>query len=258
MNKKLIYNLVSLSLTTLLLILTVFSWYVSNREVKATGISARTVEQTPIVKRITIYSFKGRTNNVFEVDDDPEMDGNQFVMGYNPNYELDSTVKPSLKLFEIEFVDAGVDLTNLYISTSANKFIGYGNENNWPTAEQINYGLSISSVIKYKILLANQVSINDAKTEVTFNGYSDYEYDKYIFDNTTGNIQNSYNDILPSNQLGIHKIYILLDFDEDSLERLFSLNINNPAMEAILYDDTKTLTFICDFKFLLIGKEVEA
>ena len=230
----------------------------SNREVKATGISARTVEQTPIVKRITIYSFKSRTNNVFTIDDDPEMDGDQFVMGYNPNYELDSTVKPSLKLMEIEFVDAGVDLTNLYISTSATKFIGYGNENNWPTAEQISNGLSISSVIKYKVLLTNQVSIDNAVTEVTFTGYDSYEYDKYTFDNSTGAIQNSYNDILPSNQSGIHKIYILLDFEEDALEKLFSLNINNPAMETILYDDTKTLTFICDFKFLLIGKEVEA
>lgn len=257
MKKKFIFNIISLSLTLLLLVLTMFSWYVSNREVKASGISASTVVPTPIVKNVNIYAFKSRNNNVFTVDGKPEKIGEQFVMRYDPNDQLDSSVKPSLKLFEIEFVDNGVDLYNLYISTSATKYIGYGNEHNWVTADNINYGLSLSCVIKYKVLLSNQVTFNDKKTQATFNGYNDYEYDNYTYD-STGAIENGYNDILPSNQNGINTIYILVDFDEDSVENLFSLNVANPVMESILYDDTKTLTFICDFKFLLIGEEVKS
>lgn len=42
MNKKLILNLITLATTTLLLVLVVFSWYVTNREVRATGIMAGT------------------------------------------------------------------------------------------------------------------------------------------------------------------------------------------------------------------------
>ncbi len=42
MNKKLILNLISLVTTTFLLVLVIFSWYVSNKEVSATGIMAST------------------------------------------------------------------------------------------------------------------------------------------------------------------------------------------------------------------------
>ncbi len=42
MNKKLILNVITLATTTLLLVLVMFSWYVTNKEVRATGIIAGT------------------------------------------------------------------------------------------------------------------------------------------------------------------------------------------------------------------------
>lgn len=42
MNKKLILNVITLATTTLLLVLVMFSWYVTNKEVRATGIMAGT------------------------------------------------------------------------------------------------------------------------------------------------------------------------------------------------------------------------
>lgn len=44
MNKKILINIVMLSLTSLLLIITMFSWYVSNKQVSANGITATTAE----------------------------------------------------------------------------------------------------------------------------------------------------------------------------------------------------------------------
>lgn len=44
MNKKTLINIVMLSLTSLLLIITMFSWYVSNKQVSANGITASTAE----------------------------------------------------------------------------------------------------------------------------------------------------------------------------------------------------------------------
>ena len=42
MQKKTILNLITLAVTTFLLVLVVFSWYVSNKEVRASGIIAST------------------------------------------------------------------------------------------------------------------------------------------------------------------------------------------------------------------------
>ena len=57
MKKKLVFNLITLTLTSFLLILTMYSWYVSNKEVSASGISARISDPEKIVEEVIIYSF---------------------------------------------------------------------------------------------------------------------------------------------------------------------------------------------------------
>ena len=65
MNKKLILNLITLTTTALLLILVMFSWYVSNTEVKATGITGSTSsdDYTLFLERGTFLYDTDRTNN---------------------------------------------------------------------------------------------------------------------------------------------------------------------------------------------------
>ena len=262
MKKKFIFNLISLSLTLLLLVLTMFSWYVSNREVKATGISASTVEPTPIVQRVIIHNFSSKNGNVYTLDGNPKMDDTRFVMEYNPNAALDPSYKPCLKLFELQLISTGVDLDQINIQTSISKFIGYGNPNNWISQGNIDSGLSLSSVLKFKVLYTDQVSFIENNTKVRFNNFNtetfdNYTYDEYIFDENDGTIDSSYKKLLKANQSNITKIYILVDFDDNYIDRLFSLNIGNTAMEDVLYDEDRNLTFFCDFKFIVIGKEVE-
>ena len=262
MKKKLLFNLITLTLTSFLLILTIYSWYVSNREVTANGISGHTVEPTPIVQNVIIHNFSAKNNNVYTLDENPTMDDTKFVMEYNPNATLDSNIKPSLKLFELQLITTGVNLEQINIQTTISKFIGYGNDHNWVSQAELNSGLSLSSVLKFKVLYTSQVEFIDNNTKIRFNNFDtetfdNYTYDKYIFDDSTGLIDSNYKKLLKANQTNITKIFILVDFNDDYIDRLFSLNIGNSIMEDVLYDDEKNLTFKCDFKFLVIGKEVE-
>lgn len=262
MTRKLVFNIISLALTTFLLIITVYSWYVSNREVTATGISGHTVEPTPIVTSVRIIPFSTRSGNTFTIDTEPEMDETRFKMVYNPSGELDPTYRPSLKLFELNLISTGVNMEQINVQTTVSRFIGYGNSNNYVTQQDLNDGLSMSCVLKYKVLYASNISFVENNTKVTFNNfntetYDNYTYDKFVFDDNNGNINAQYIKLLKAPQSNITKIYILVDFDETAINRLFSLNVGNTAMDAVLYDEDARLKFNCDFKFMVIGEEVE-
>ena len=56
MKKRFLLNFISLALTTSLLVLLVFGWYISNKEVSASGIVART-KDSDFVLRLEIGSY---------------------------------------------------------------------------------------------------------------------------------------------------------------------------------------------------------
>ena len=264
MNKKLILNLITLTITSVLLIVTMFSWYVSNKEVTASGITGKTVAYSPLVKSVNIYSFSKREGNVFTIDGEPELDDDGIVMAYNPNYALDTTIKPSLKLIELELLDGGVDLEQIKISTSITHFIGYNHSNHWVTDADVLSGLSLSSVIKFLALDSSEVVFNndnDNNKKITFTNYNSYNYNSYTFDDSAtenvGKIDDKNINLLNEIKRGITKIYILVDFNDEYIDKLFSANLGNSAMDIVLYNDSLKLIFIKDFVFYVSGSEVE-
>ena len=66
MNKKLILNIITLATTTFLLVLVMFSWYVSNKEVSANGITGSTAGQD--------YTLKLERGNFIYDDSDDNTD----------------------------------------------------------------------------------------------------------------------------------------------------------------------------------------
>ncbi len=72
MNKKLIFNLISLSVTTFLLVLVMFSWYVSNKEVKASGIIASTAGDP-----YTLHLERGTFSYVDDTDENNNFENNK-------------------------------------------------------------------------------------------------------------------------------------------------------------------------------------
>lgn len=256
--KKMFLNILTLSVTTFLLIITIMAWYISNKEVKASGIIAQTASIRDLHTTVKIYSFSRRTNDVFTIDTELPTTGETIVMRYDPNVALDQS-KPSLKLIEIDFLSTGVDLYNLSVLSSTSYFAGYNNTTNpgWVTTADLTAGLPLSSVVNFKLFDSVVFDNNDLPTTVTFSGFDDYTYTDFADSNDDGLLDVTRFDLLEGNaRNNITKIFILLDFNKDSMERLFSNNLGNNDMEEILYDDTKNLTFNLDFKFLLTGEEV--
>ena len=180
MRKKLLFNLITLTLTSFLLILTMYSWYVSNREVSASGISARISDPEKIVEEVIIYSFNKPTGDVYGINRIYDYE-DTVEMRYDPNMDILGEGKPTMKLIEIRFVSPAVNLSNLNATTNATKFIGYNNQTNpgYITSDDLTYGLSLSSVIKFKILDNVSFDNQNNPTTATFSNISTYTYDSF-------------------------------------------------------------------------------
>jgi len=257
MRKKLLFNLITLTLTSFLLILTMYSWYVSNREVSASGISARISDPEKIVEEVIIYSFNKPTGDVYGIDHIYDYE-DTVEMRYDPNMDILGEGKPTMKLIEIRFVSPAVNLSNLNATTNATKFIGYNNQTNpgYITSDDLTYGLSLSSVIKFKILDNVSFDNQNNPTTATFSDISTYTYDSFEDEDLNGTLDKTYFNMLDYARFGINKIFVLMDFDDDSIDRLFSNNIGNEVMDNKL-NSGDSLNYNFDFKFMIIGKKVE-
>lgn len=256
--KKMILNIITLSVTTFLLVITLLAWYTSNKEVKASGIIVQTASRRDLHTTVKIYSFSKRTGDVFTIDSDIPTTGETIVMRYDPNVALDQS-KPSLKLIEIDFLENGVNLFDLTVLGETSYFAGYNNVVNpgWVTTAELNSGLPLSSVVNFKLFDSVVFDDDDLPTSVTFSGFDSYTYMDFADSNDDGLLDETKIDLLEGNDRNnITKIFILLDFNQESMEKLFSNNLGNEDMEEILYDDSKNLTFRLDFKFLITGEEV--
>ena len=269
-----IINIVLLLVTSLVLVLSLFAWYVSNREVSANGIEGRVKDPDNIVDTVTIYSFKkvnGTSDSTHYVVDNvvsTANPGQQAQMTYAKGLTTSNAI--SLKLMVIDFVGP-VHLTNFIADTQVQKFIGYDNQAHpgWITEST---GLSLSSVIKYSHKIDGITIPNNATTDsiITFSSDPTVDitstnplarnYKNFTYDNElggTGNIINKYVQFFDSPIMGINaeegisKLYILLDFYDDAFDSIFNNQIGNSVM-----DDATEITFAVDFRFIVIGRLV--
>ena len=255
---NIILNSITLVVTSFLLVIIVLAWYVSNKEVRATGLIAGTEVDKSLVASVNIYEFSERKeNDVFVIDKTIPEQGQKIVMGYNPNGALDESYKPSMKLIEINFIENGVNLNELSPYTRTSKFVGYNNQENpgWVTTADLESGLSFSSVVKFKLF--DTVAFNQDNSEITFSGFDLYSWSSFDDANQDGIIDNTRFNLLDSLRSNIKKIYVLIEFNAELMERIFTNNLGNQDMDAVLYDDTKQLNFTLDFKFLISGEEVK-
>lgn len=265
-----IINIVLLLVTSLVLVLSLFAWYVSNREVSANGIEGRVKDPDQIVDTVTIYSFKkvnGTSDSTHYVVDnvvstaDPTQ---RATMTYSKGLTTSNAI--SLKLMVIDFVGP-VHLTNFIADTQVTKFIGFDNQEHlgWITTST---GLSLSSVIKFTHKIDGITIPNNATTNsvITFNSDPTIDpsdnrtYKNFTYDNEfggTGNIINKYVQFFDSPIMGINaeegisRLYVLLDFYDDAFDSIFNNQIGNDVM-----DSANSITFTEDFRFIIIGRLV--
>ena len=252
-----IINIVLLLVTSLVLVLSLFAWYVSNREVSANGISASVLERDPLVETAKIYSFKSSVENqnsttTYTIEHVYNAYSEEVVMEYNPNFD---NTTPGLKLLELNF-RAAVDIQQLYANSRASYFIGYPNSTN-PGYIISGVNLSLSSLMNFGKLDANNVTVSGQNEDDTVIMPTNINKTMFDYNFATDNSIVSTNAPLINQTLtNITKLYIVLDYEEERVNRLFSNNIGNIVMDTILYSDDPNikLTFGLDYNFMLIGE----
>jgi len=239
-------SIISLFVTSLVLVMLVFGWYVTNDKATVSGINGSIMEKIDIVKSYEIYGFSKETkNNNGTVTYDLE----EFVeFRYNPDFNK----TPSAILIKIDFISPAVDLKKFAIEDYSDYFPGYTSTSTtgWITSSS---ELSLSGVIKFALL--SNVSFSGGEPDVdegtvTFNNPT---YNSFSFNDNTGLITNKSYDLINAAVNNITNMYVIIDFDSEAFEKLCSNNIGNTVFESV-----GELSYTTDFKFKIEGSVVNS
>lgn len=167
MNKKLIFNLISLIVTSLLLVMVVFSWYISNDSVKAEGIFGKTEDQDYSLKlqRGTYNS----SDSTWTWTDTTSLSISNIQPGDSFFFRIIITTSRNINL-NMDFsgiesdIDSSIAVSNGYITIGATK--RYNIVNN---KVQVTEGGSTKTLYN---ISGSTVSLADYKVEDTFRFYN--------------------------------------------------------------------------------------
>lgn len=241
---NLILSTISLVVTTALLIVVLFAWYITNQQATAVGIEASIVARSNIVESVNVYSFSNvttsNTTSTYTICAPKDMK-------YNPDFDK----SPTAKLIEINFVSPSVNLTKLSSNSSSKYFPGFSDSS---TSGYItdSENLSLSSVVKYTVVQNVSFSSGATTSSGTVSFTTPSSYLNYSYNDSTGVISNPVVDLIDSSLYSITSIYILLDFNQEAFDKLFSNNIGN-----VIIDEADQLEYNRDFKFQILGSVVE-
>lgn len=260
----LISSIISMSLTCVLLIFVCLAWYVSNKEAKTTGVNSSIIAKNDLIDSVEYYEVNSydATNSkfIFEKLEESDKVDDVFEMGtYNPllsdsypqrlvviNLKDTYTIQLTAKTHATSYLAENIKIDDEYVLTK----------------EGPN---SLTSVIGFYLLDINSVENtiieddegNEKEGLATPSTSIDSNNELYFANPETDTIVTSLN--LIEESITTDKIYILLDYYEESIEHIYSENIGNPALDPstdadntdIHKDDIK---YTCDFYFVV--KEV--
>ena len=242
----LISSIISLFVTSLVLVMLVFGWYITNDKATVSGINGSIMEKLDIVKSYEIYGFSKETknNNGTVTYDLEEFD----EFRYDPDFDK----TPSAILIKIDFISPAVDLKKFAIEDYSSYFPGYSSSSTtgWITSSS---GLSLSSVIKFALL--SNVSFSGGEPDVdggtvTFNNPT---YNSFSFNDNTGLITSRSHALISGDVNNVTNMYVIIDFDSEAFEKLCSNNIGNTVFESV-----SELSYTTDFKFQIEGSVVNS
>lgn len=241
MKKSLIINIISLTITSLLLVLITMAWYLSNDSVKANGITGQVVGDTEIIEQINVYYATKVSDTQYTkgelVAEGDQMIYDQFPEVYDPDTHggLGYTTPPRL----VELVlKAGMQLTALDMISETSYFPGTDNDEN-PGYVEKEVGSDDVTIALSPFLKFNKASLNG--TTITINSFTGYEYDE-----NSGIVSNSTIHLI--NEGISPRVYILMDFDDEKFNLLYSNNIGNYVI-----DSAPQINHFTDFKMLVFG-----
>ena len=239
-------SIISLFVTSFVLIVVIFAWYVSNSTATVSGITGIVKGREDIVDEVIVYNFsKKTTTNGYDTLTIDRYTGDgqsgDVTMKEYEQYSLDQV--PTEYLIQIKFT-AAADITRLDIRTSSSYFAGYPGTGYVGSATNIN----LSSVMRFTYL--ENVTVNNGT--ITYGTPSNNSFTSFTFNDNTKATDNK---VLPvvTNKNGISSIFVLLDYNESYINDLFTYNIGN-----VIVDMADQLAFKNDFDFMLYGNVVNS
>ncbi len=238
-----ILSIISLFLTSLVFIVIIYGWYVVNKTVSATGISGSVIEHNDIIAECNIYSFSSVTtnngNSTYTLTTEKDFK-------YNPDFDK----TPTAKLIEVKFILPAVNLDLFRFESNAGYYPGFSSSSTSGYITSTS-NISLSGVVKF--LKLDNVTFSEGYTKesgtVTFP--TPVSYDKFNYNETTGAITTSHYDYINTHTENVTAVYMLIDFDSESFENLYSNNIGNR-----LLDEIEQLSYSTDFKIKVSGSVV--
>ncbi len=225
-NFKLISCILALCLNITVLIVAVYGWFISNKNVSS-SINGMVVDSIDCVLEFNFFDAKS--------------------VSYNPNgqatYTFDLSTKTTStmnaydqlgsrltgKLLEITFKDAINH--KMTVNTSTKAYLGAtikDEDNNFCFKKENN---PLSSVIMFQYVSSPSITGDEltASMDSTSSFVTDLE-------------NNTWESELTLTTTSSNKAYIVLDYFEASIENLYTLNIGNPAL-----DSEGNISYSCDF-----------
>lgn len=232
---KLINSIITLSLTSVALISSVFGWYAENKEASANGLKVNTKEA--VVTGGTLQRYKAVLNK--------DSDGNVTSYSLGADLNLDSTtVEPFDRLADYDLVIYKLAIT---IQSTSFKLTLTNNDSSISNVisevSDETYGTNyLSNVATFKLLTTS----DNGSTFTTTNFYDNSANKEigYISDrfNST-DATTKYNKVTLIDTTvtagSTQTVYLLFDYSVDNVEKLFSANIGKTFTQVYFIEDLK-------------------
>lgn len=279
---KLIFNFISLALTTGLLVMITVAWYAVNKTANVTASAGSVADIDNIVDTVEYYNFVSATGNVYTVRQyvkdvrgtnadkvqiryydnedaviaNPDTTGND---GYDGHFAMNKFdyLKQGFSKYLIKItLKQGKSLGALQFLSTANYFIGFSGSGDGSVATPTN--LSLSSVIKFGYLPTAPTIGNNHSTVTITNEPSDdsnaanhYEHFEYTNGGNEyyGAISASKKTLINGISAGANDtvvVYLLVDYNLDALNAFYGYNLSQNWNSAPEFSNL-------DFKIFIIG-----
>lgn len=288
---KIVFNLITVALTTGLLVIITLAWYVTNKQANVTPTMGSVADLDEVVDTVEYYNFKdyNSTTNVYTVRQyvkhvfGQNEDWSQIRYFTNEDVATSGTTENYDNHFEMnkfDYLKQGYSkylvritlkqdkaLSDLQFLSTASYFIGYsseGGDGSVPIVES----LSMSSVIKFG-LLTNTVTIAANHSTVTFVDNANYQHFDYthavdeVEMNYYGAISTSRKSIASSqtpSEGGRLTFNVLIDYNLDALNAFYGNNLSTSdkwgtgEVDGTNYGRARAPQFnILDFKIFILG-----
>ena len=234
---KIIFNLITLALTTGLLVMITLAWYAVNKQASVEAGTGMVAQQEKLVARVDYYKFSTVSNNttytvgghiyitnghIYNADgtqnDSASLSMNSYSYG---------AVAPTIYYIRIQ-LNANVAINQIRFISSATAFVGFGTDGTGGVINS-NDNLSLSSVIRFAYLgcSGDNAYVNgDSATFSNVGNWNSFDY------SSSGAITTSTKNVLGNTITsdGARYIHLLLDYDVSHLNEFYGNNLANQTI----------------------------